>query len=140
MWRVERGALDAREKQERTDSAVAKARARGRCEVTLGGFRCARPDCDTHHVIKRSQGGKFKGPDYLMRVCRTCHSLMDAAPEQATRLHGGAVIKGRLRVVALGGGAFNGWMETHPRRVALTRVGDTTERTVFPVKRSTEGR
>lgn len=110
--RASRGALDAREQQERRDFATVRARAKGRCEVRIGGWRCERRDVDTHHVIKRSQGGKFKGPDYLIRVCRECHDLTDAATTQLTTYRDKTSVYGRLRIAATGGGKFRCWMES----------------------------
>lgn len=112
--RAARGALDAREKQERKDYATVHARSGNRCEVALKGQRCTwtrMPGC--HHVTKRSQGGKFKGPDYLIDVCWPHHDLTDnASASQRTTLRDGTMFYGRLRIVALGGGKFRCWMDT----------------------------
>lgn len=123
-WRSKPGESSAREKQERADAAKVRARAKGRCEVHVGPLRCQRPDVDTHHVIKRSAGGRYLGTDYLLRVCRPCHSLFDQHPE-AKSLIGGRWVRGQLKAVALGGGRFRCWLETSVKHSSVSR-GNTT--------------
>ena len=115
-WPRVSGTRDPRESQERAAILRARLRAGGRCEVSLTAgrvtARCGRPDQETHHVIKRSQGGKYRGEDYLVRVCRVCHALTDAAPSQMTTLPSGNKIAGKLKIVAKGGGKFRCYMDT----------------------------
>lgn len=108
-----RGALDAREKQERKDYADVHARSGGQCEVVLGRRRCPKPRMPgVHHITKRSQGGRFAPTDYLLDICARHHDLADnAAPEQRTLIDG-VWVHGRLRMTALGGGKFRFWLET----------------------------
>lgn len=118
QWRASRGALDAREQQERRDYVDVIDRAAGQCEVVLKGTRCARPKMfGLHHVTKRSQGGRFKGPDTLMAVCLRHHDLADNAHPAQRTLIDGRWVNGRLMIVAEGKGRFRCWMETTPKRV-----------------------
>ena len=68
-----------------------KARAGWRCQA------CSlRTRLDVHHVVKRAQGGPDLDPDNLVALCRACHDQTDAP-----------FIKGRLIVLAMGGGVFS---------------------------------
>ena len=97
---------------ERADYELVHARSKGQCEVVLDRVRCARPRMPgVHHVIKRAQGGKFKGPDYLMDLCAPCHDLADNASRAQRTMIGGRWVAGRLRIAALGQGRFRCWME-----------------------------
>lgn len=82
------------------------ARADGFCEVTLDGARCSRRPQDTHHVVKRSQGGE-DSEDNEVALCRPCHDQTDY-PYQ----------RGRLVVTALGAGQFRFAVQRAPDKFA----------------------
>src|SRR5262245_24871251 len=66
-------------------------RAAWRCQAC--GLRTR---LDVHHVVKRAQGGSDFDPDNLVALCRVCHDQTDAP-----------FMKGRLVVMAMGGGVFS---------------------------------
>lgn len=146
----DRAAVREREAQERKDYATVHKRSGGYCEVRLpidsGRFlwttgkmlalgerlpvvRCQRSRMPgVHHITKRSQGGKFKGPDYLMDICWFHHDLADNADAAKTSTAlDGEIRRGRLRISALGGGKFRCWMETESvkRGVSVSRENTT---------------
>ena len=99
--------------RERADRATVRERSKGRCEVELDGARCVRPHQHTHHITKRSQGGKCQGAAALMGICWPHHDLTDnASLTQTTTLLSGEVFHGRLMIVAEGDGTFRCWMES----------------------------
>lgn len=92
-------ALDAREAKaqleshDKQESAKAKKRAEGRCEVveydsTLrGNIRCYRVDAHTHHLISgigRRNKGKSILAAWKLRVCDQCHRDIHAKVFQPT--------------------------------------------------------
>ena len=86
-----------RKVQEHSDAKVRAhvlARAAGRCEVLLAGWRCDLAPQDTHHVVKRSQRGPTT-PDNLVAVCRWHHDETDWPYRD-----------GKLAVTPLGGERF----------------------------------
>lgn len=100
-------ALDTREakaaldKQDREESAKAKQRAGGQCEVIEivpaswptaqryfdGASRCQRRDTQTHHLLggigRRNKGTSILA-DYKLRVCDQCHKDITAHVLQPT--------------------------------------------------------
>jgi hypothetical protein len=84
-----RKALEAKDKAE---SAKAKKRAKGRCEVHFAepygknltrwvGLFCSSKDTETHHLIGgigRRNKGKSILADYKLRVCKECHAAITA--------------------------------------------------------------
>jgi hypothetical protein len=84
-------ALDKQDKQaalealDKKESAKAKKRAKGRCEVQWFSpllYRCQRKDVHTHHLIsgigKRNRGEKSILAAWKIRVCQTCHDAIHA--------------------------------------------------------------
>jgi hypothetical protein len=128
MARVGRGALDARETQERKDYATVHARSGGQCEVELDAVRCRRARMPgVHHVTKRSQGGrKLSTPDTLMDICREHHDLADNAHAGQRTLIDGQWVRGKLVTVALGVGKFRCWMDVAAKRPERREVPKTT--------------
>lgn len=55
-------------------------RSGGRCEVSAEV--CTQIGTQTHHRIRRSQGGT-SDPAFLLRTCRECHDFIHANPERA---------------------------------------------------------
>jgi hypothetical protein len=82
-----RKALEAKDKAE---SAKAKKRAKGRCEVSgicihpktawnTSPMRCHNKDTETHHLIGgigRRNKGKSILAEYKLRVCKECHAAI----------------------------------------------------------------
>jgi hypothetical protein len=79
-------ALDKQDKQaalealDKKESAKAKKRAGGRCEVRDLHVRCWRKDVHTHHLIsgigKRNRGEKSILSTWKLRVCQMCHDAI----------------------------------------------------------------
>ncbi len=79
-------------KKDKEESAKAKKRAKGHCEVWLAlmaqrlgatndshDLRCSRKDTETHHLIGgigRRNKGKSILADYKLRVCKECHAAI----------------------------------------------------------------
>lgn len=64
------------------ESAKARVRANGQCEVYVRGEgRCRRRDCQTHHMLK-GRGVRAHGESAFMirkqRTCAICHSDIEA--------------------------------------------------------------
>lgn len=139
--RVSDGARDARS-SDRALYAAVHARSGNRCEVVLGGARCPRPRMiGLHHVTKRAQGGaKHTTADAAMDVCKAHHDLADNAhPDQRTLIDG-TWVRGRLRVVALGGGTFKCWLDTTSKASArLSALAQAAARALETDVRDTEG-
>lgn len=74
---LERDALRADEiAVDKAESRIAKARAKGRCEVTVEGVRCRMRDCETHHILSgwklRGRGESAKA-EWKTRCCTQHH-------------------------------------------------------------------
>jgi len=82
-------------------------RADGRCEVVLVGLRCIRRIEDSHHVIKRSQGGSDT-LDNVLAICRDHHDRTDWPYK-----------RGRLVIRPLGQGRFECAIVTAPDKFAV---------------------
>jgi hypothetical protein len=92
-------ALDKQDKaaalatQDKAESAKAKARAKGRCEVRFesvaakDGLRCISKDTETHHLISgngRRNRGKSILAEHKLRCCHTCHMQITSKVLQPT--------------------------------------------------------
>ncbi|HXE82911.1 MAG TPA: hypothetical protein VN513_06245 [Gemmatimonadales bacterium] len=69
----------ARVSIDHAESAKAKARAHGQCEVTvIGEGRCLRRDTETHHLINgRLRGrGESAQAERKIRCCHRCHQAI----------------------------------------------------------------
>lgn len=59
-------------------------RSRGRCEVVLEGFRCARHATDHHHTKKPRT--KWHAPEWVIHVCRRMHEQVELPAAQGKLL------------------------------------------------------